>query len=103
MASLRDDVLKIICDDLHDLHTSMMDQVDELSPSELVARTIMGTANAIENRYTLASIGACESNGDPHYSTGIGLHYWGEVCEMDRTKTLEREATTHPRDPAITE
>lgn len=100
---LDEGVLDVICEDFHDLHTHMLDQVEELSVSELIARTIMGTAVAIEKRYLLTSLEVCEPNGDPHHSSGIGLYYWNDVSEMHRSGTLGGQAETHTRNPESNE
>lgn len=81
MATLAEDVLNIGTAALHDVHAEMMGFVEDLPIEELLAKTIYSTVAAVEKNYQLECKGACESNGDPHYSMGLSLHYWGEVCE----------------------
>lgn len=81
MASLEEDVRSHAAYDLVDLRTRLLNGAVELTPTELVDAAIVGTVNEIEKQFQLKAIGVCESNGDPHYCSGIATYYWSVVSD----------------------
>lgn len=80
MASLEEDVVSQIACDLHMLRNELInDELHKLTPVQLVDQAIGRTAETIQKSFKLEAIGACESNGDPHYCADIATYYWGIV------------------------
>lgn len=80
MASLEEDVVSHIAFDLYQLRNTLInDELHKLTPVELVDKAIGMTTETIQKSFKLEAIGACESNGDPHYCADIATHYWDIV------------------------
>lgn len=79
MASLEDDIRSAAGFTLYELRTRLLEESLELTPTEMVDRAISGTVKILDSQFKFQSIGACESNGDPHYCEGLVAHYWDLV------------------------
>lgn len=80
MASLEDDVVSHIAFDLYGIRNEILEsELPNLTPTQLVDKTITWTVAAIQNKFKLEAIGACESDGQPHYCVDIATYYWDIV------------------------
>lgn len=82
MASLEEDVVSQIAYDLfHVRNVLINEEMHRLTPVQLIDEAIARTTETVQKSFRLETIGACESNGDPHYCANIATHYWDCVSD----------------------
>lgn len=76
MATLWEDVVGHTAYDLEEMRDSLLEEVKDCTPRQLVDKVIRNTLAIIEDQYNIISKGACNSDGTPFYASGLSEEYW---------------------------